>query len=85
MCCVQGNTSSAHGSSLLHALQPHKVQPACMKLEAIAQDAGDLLVDEFAADAKPVLQVGCVDSCILFLGAAEYCLETLLPDADAQL
>jgi hypothetical protein len=30
-----------------------------MKLEAIAQDAEDLLVDEAAADATPVLQVGC--------------------------
>jgi hypothetical protein len=82
MCYAQGATGSTHGSSLLHALQPHKVQPACMKLEAIAQDAGDLLVDESTADATPVLQVRCVDSYILSpaqLGAAWGLCYTMSP------
>lgn len=60
--CQQGATASLHGSSLLHALQPHKVQPACMKLEPILQETGDLLVDEAAAEAAPVLQVSSLST-----------------------
>jgi hypothetical protein len=54
---LQGGTTSTNGSSLLHALQPNRVQPACMKLEPITQEPGELLVDAEAADTTPVLQV----------------------------
>jgi len=54
---LQAATISTHGSSLLHALQPHRVQAVCMKLEPIVQDAEDPLLDASAADTTPVLQV----------------------------
>jgi hypothetical protein len=53
---LQGATTGLHGS-LLHALQPNRVQPACMKLEPVAQEPGELLSDREAADSVPILQV----------------------------
>lgn len=59
--CLQGGNKT-HGSSLLQALQPNRVQPACMKLEAIAQEPEEMAAllagVEPAADATPILQVG---------------------------
>lgn len=58
--CLQGGNST-HGSSLLQALQPNRVQPACMKLQAIAREPEEMAAllagGEAAADATPVLQV----------------------------
>lgn len=59
---LQGGATGSHGSSLLHALQPNRVQPACMKLEAIGQEPGELLSDQEAADHVPVLQVEYADA-----------------------
>lgn len=50
---LQTGASATHGSTLLHALQPNRVVPACMKLEPNA----DLLGDSAAVDDTPVLQV----------------------------
>lgn len=61
LACLQGGKST-HGSSLLQALQPNRVQPACMKLEAMAQEPEEMAAllagGEAAADATSILQVG---------------------------
>lgn len=56
-CCLQDGHHGTNSSSLLQALQPNRIQPACMKLEPASKEPGDLPVDEQAADTMPVLQV----------------------------
>lgn len=55
MVVIQDAAASSHGNSLLHSLQPNRVLPACMKLQALSQDFGSLPAD--GMDAVPVLQV----------------------------
>lgn len=46
-----------HSGSLLRALQPSRSLAVCMTLEAIQQEAGEMLYTEATTDDTPVLQV----------------------------
>jgi hypothetical protein len=67
VCHLQGG-GATNRSSLLRALQPNRVQPACMKLEPMLQDASGLLIDDDSADSTPILKVCCKGARAVFEG-----------------